>query len=145
MNTLYQGVVQIADGIVYIETSSNEDVKEETKEEIYAVLHNTRKYPDDYNLTARLYTQETKKRIGEVLNDFGLELYQKYMIGGSKDEDEYSENSINDNESISIYTEFTFTDIKKFVGFLKTIEIVDDELMKNIAIVINSLGQKIYK
>jgi hypothetical protein len=39
-------------------------------EEIFDVLNNAEKYPNDYNLRARIYTQETNKKIGEALNNF---------------------------------------------------------------------------
>lgn len=141
MNMLYQGNVEISNNVIYIELGKSK----ETTEEIFAVLKNAEKYPNDYNLRARIYTQETNKKIGETLNNFWLELYQKYMIGWSKDEDDSNEDNFWNDESIYIYTEFTFSDIKKFGWFLRSLERIDDILIRNIALVINSLGQKIYK
>jgi hypothetical protein len=45
-------------------------VKEETAEEIYRVIENHMEYPDDENLTARIYTQHTNEKIQEELKTF---------------------------------------------------------------------------
>lgn len=118
-------------------------------EEIMGVMNNAYDYPEDYNLTARIYTQETNKRIGEALKNFGLELYQKYMISGSKDDigevPDWIDYAYIDREAdfITIYPEFIIRDIEKFIRFLKRINNVDEELARNISTVINSLGTKV--
>jgi len=118
-------------------------------DEIIGVMRNAYDYPEDYNLTARIYTQETNKKIGEALKNFGLELYQKYLISGSKDDigevPEELKYKYIDKEAdyITIYPEFILRDIEKFIRFLKRIKKTDEKLARNISTVINSLGTKV--
>lgn len=123
---------------------------EKTRYEIKCLLGNAALYPDDYNLTARTYTEETIKSIGDTLQTFWLELFQKYIIAWSKDdigEVEDTENTpaynyINEG-SVSIYPQFILRDIDTFIDFLKEIKRPSKELIKAVLLVLDDIETKI--
>lgn len=107
-------------------------VKEETAEEIYRVIENHMEYPDDENLTARIYTQHTNEKIQEELKTFWLRLIQKYKI----DEPFYDDE---DTQIYYLYPMFSIENIDKLIGLLKKIECTDKELDHYIDMIIWSV------
>jgi hypothetical protein len=65
MDCFYQGEISLYQDLAY-----RKDIEKKIRDELTAVLDNAEEYPDDYNLTARTYTQKTNKEIGDILQDF---------------------------------------------------------------------------
>lgn len=65
MDCFYQGELSLYEDLTY-----KKDIEKNIRDELIGVLDNAEEYPDDYNLTARTYTQKTDEKLGEILQNF---------------------------------------------------------------------------
>lgn len=125
MRNFFIGRVELTDRWIYIPQSLN--LTEENADEVYTVIENHIDYPDDENLKACIFTQETNKEIWDNLSQYGLILDNKYKI-------------INNADFFMVWPLIHISEPDLFVKFLRKIKICDQETILHIDTILWSHG-----
>lgn len=117
-----------------IEKEKKAFISDKTSAELAEVMAEHATSQEKINFKNILFTQETQAELGKLLELFGLELVEKYVI------ETIHHPSIKDDY---VHPEFRFIDIKKIENVLKQIDHVSIGLFYAIELIVNALGRKI--